>query len=116
MSAPKDLIILGTGVHGLEMAEIVRRIDRVAATWNLLGFIAPDDQAQRVGEIRCGLPVLGTSDVLGRYPDAMLVPDNEFPHDLPLPGEPFPGWELVAPMLRPRNSSVFSLVGRPVVL
>ncbi len=87
MSAPQDLIILGTGVHGLEMAEIVRRINRVAATWNLVGFIAPDDQAQRVGEVRCGLPVLGTSDVLGRYPGAMLVPDNEFPHDLPLPGE-----------------------------
>jgi transcription-repair coupling factor (superfamily II helicase) len=36
--------------------------------------------------------------------------------DLPPPGEPFPGWELVAPMLRPRNSSVFSLIERPVVL
>jgi transcription-repair coupling factor (superfamily II helicase) len=29
--------------------------------------------------------------------------------DLPPPGEPFPGWELVAPMLRPRLGSVFSL-------
>ena len=36
--------------------------------------------------------------------------------DLPPPGEPFPGWELVAPMLRPRNSSVLSLLERPVVL
>jgi transcription-repair coupling factor (superfamily II helicase) len=36
--------------------------------------------------------------------------------DLPPPGEPFPGWELVAPMLRPRNASVFSLLERPIVL
>jgi len=36
--------------------------------------------------------------------------------DLPVPGEPFPGWELVAPMLRPRQASVFSLLDRPLVL
>jgi len=36
--------------------------------------------------------------------------------DLPPPGEPFPGWELLAPMVRPRNSSVFSLLERPIVL
>jgi transcription-repair coupling factor (superfamily II helicase) len=36
--------------------------------------------------------------------------------DLPPPGEAFPGWELVAPMLRPRNASVFSLMDRPVVV
>jgi len=36
--------------------------------------------------------------------------------DLPPPGEPFPGWELIAPMLRPRLGSVFSLVERPVVV
>jgi len=36
--------------------------------------------------------------------------------DLPPPGEPFPGWELIAPMLRLREASVFSLLERPVVL
>ena len=36
--------------------------------------------------------------------------------DLPPPGEPFPGWELIAPMLRPRLGSVFSLLERPVVV
>jgi transcription-repair coupling factor (superfamily II helicase) len=36
--------------------------------------------------------------------------------DLPSPGEPFPGWELVAPMLRPRLGSVFSLLEGPVVV
>ncbi|HXA51076.1 MAG TPA: hypothetical protein VNV86_12255, partial [Candidatus Acidoferrum sp.] len=36
--------------------------------------------------------------------------------DLPIPGEPFPGWELIAPMVRPRNASVFDLVERPLVV
>ena len=36
--------------------------------------------------------------------------------DLPPPGEVFPGWELVAPMLRPRPASVFSLMDHPVVI
>jgi len=36
--------------------------------------------------------------------------------DLPPPREPFPGWELLAPMLRPRVGSVLGLMERPVVL
>ncbi len=36
--------------------------------------------------------------------------------DLPPSGEPFPGWELVSPMVRPRNESVLSLLDRPVVV
>jgi transcription-repair coupling factor (superfamily II helicase) len=36
--------------------------------------------------------------------------------DLPPLGEAFPGWELIAPMARPRNASVFSLLDRPIVV
>ena len=36
--------------------------------------------------------------------------------DLPPPGEPFPGWELLVPMVRPRRHSVFSLLDRPLIL
>lgn len=87
MGVPRDLIILGTGVHGLEMAEIVRRINRDQSTWNLLGYVAPSKQADRVGEVRGGLPVLGTIEAIDKYPDAALIPDNEFPHEPPLPCE-----------------------------
>lgn len=83
----RELIILGTGVHGLEMVQIVRRINCAASTWNLQGFVAADRQADRTGQIRAGLPVLGTLEVIDRYPGAMLVPDNEFPHDAVLPRE-----------------------------
>jgi transcription-repair coupling factor (superfamily II helicase) len=36
--------------------------------------------------------------------------------DLPAPGETFPGWELLAPMVRPHNASVFSLPDHPIVV
>jgi len=36
--------------------------------------------------------------------------------DLPPSGEPFPGWELLVPMVRPRRSSVLALLERPLVL
>lgn len=80
----KDLIILGTGVHAAEMAEIVIRINNVLPTWNLMGFITPLES--KVGEIYNGYPVLGTRDVLCAYPEVSLVSDNEWPFkkDIPL--------------------------------
>jgi transcription-repair coupling factor (superfamily II helicase) len=33
-----------------------------------------------------------------------------------LPGEQFPGWELLAGMVRPRDTSVFSLLERPLIV
>jgi transcription-repair coupling factor (superfamily II helicase) len=36
--------------------------------------------------------------------------------DLPPPGETFPGWELLVPLVRPRHNSVFSLLDRPIIL
>jgi len=36
--------------------------------------------------------------------------------DLPVPGEPFPGWEAISGMVHERNGSVFSLVEKPVVV
>jgi transcription-repair coupling factor (superfamily II helicase) len=38
------------------------------------------------------------------------------PRDLPPPGESFPGWELLVPLVRPRRHSVFSLLDRPLIL
>ncbi|HWQ56256.1 MAG TPA: transcription-repair coupling factor [Bryobacteraceae bacterium] len=68
--------------------------------------------------------------------DCLLLPLTEYPRsrqvlvelaellqesgirsrDLPLPGEPFPGWELLAPMVRPREASVFELFEKAVVI
>lgn len=82
----RDLIILGTGVHGGEMAHIVERINRQAPTWKLLGHIAPKPTERTEF---AGNPVLGSVEnldaILAAHPDALLVPDNEFPQSVPLP-------------------------------
>jgi transcription-repair coupling factor (superfamily II helicase) len=46
-----------------------------------------------------------------------LVRESGIPgRDLPPPGEPFPGWEVISPMIRPRQSSIFSLLEKPIVV
>lgn len=81
----RDLLILGNGVHGAEMVEIVERINRTAPTWNLLGYLSP--QEGEAGRTRNGYPVLGSVSALVDYPDACLIPDNEWPRSLPIPYE-----------------------------
>jgi sugar O-acyltransferase (sialic acid O-acetyltransferase NeuD family) len=81
----RDLLILGTGVHSLEMAEIVERINRVTPTWNLLGFVSPD--GAQAGAVRHGYPVIGGPEALTDTPQATLIPDNEWPRAQPLPRE-----------------------------
>ncbi len=85
MSSMCDLLILGVGVHATEMAEIVDRVNRVALAWNLLGFISSDGRG--VGEQRNGYTVLGSAQCLTDYPEAALVPDNEWPRSLTVPLE-----------------------------
>jgi sugar O-acyltransferase (sialic acid O-acetyltransferase NeuD family) len=80
-----DLVILGTQVHALEMAEIVERANRAAPTWRLLGFVAYGDGAPE-GELN-GYPVLGGLEALADCPDALLVPCNEFPGSIGVPSE-----------------------------
>lgn len=80
-----DLLILGDGVHGAEMAEIVERVNRVTPTWNLLGFVSP--QNRQVGTERNGYPVLGGPQALADFPDAFLISDNEWPRTIAIPHE-----------------------------
>lgn len=84
----QDLLILGTGVHGGEMAHMVERINRQAPTWRLLGHVAP--KAMEQTEF-AGYPVLGSveqlAEILAAHPGAMLVADNEFPKSAPVPAE-----------------------------
>ena len=71
-----------------------------------------------------------------KVPDCTLLPLTEFQksrallsalaeqlretgvpaRDLPLPGETFPGWELLAPLVRPRRASLFDLLENPIVV
>ena len=65
-----DLIILGSGIHSLEMAEIVERVNRLNPTWRFLGYVHPDAGGE---EERGGYPVLGGPEAIGRYADAVLL-------------------------------------------
>ena len=82
-SRMQDLILLGWGVHGAEMAHIVERINRVKPTWNLLGHLAP--KPPEPGANFHGHPFLGTIADLDKFPGACLVADNEYPKAIPLP-------------------------------
>jgi transcription-repair coupling factor (superfamily II helicase) len=63
-----------------------------------------------------------------KVPEVTLLPLVEYPRtralfrelaerlDTPNTGEPFPGWEFLAPLIRPRTESVISLVANPLVV
>jgi sugar O-acyltransferase (sialic acid O-acetyltransferase NeuD family) len=83
----RDLIILGAGVHGAEMAEIAERASRAGAPFRLQGFVVPEGRADLVGTEINGHPVLGTRLILELYPDCCVVPDNEYAEPIDLPRE-----------------------------
>jgi sugar O-acyltransferase (sialic acid O-acetyltransferase NeuD family) len=81
----RDLLILGTGVHALEMVEIIERVNRAAATWNLIGLITADEN--QIGQSLNQALVVGTPGDLSLYPKAVLAPswaDLQSMGDLPL--------------------------------
>ena len=71
----QPLIIFGSGPHAQEMAEIVALINRVAPTWDLLGFLVAGAQAEWVGKDLSGGTVLGTFDDVNRFPDVLFAPE-----------------------------------------
>lgn len=53
----KQIIIIGAGGHGREVADIVRHQSSQGEAVHLLGFI--DDRAELHGQVLAGIPVLG---------------------------------------------------------
>lgn len=53
----QDLVLIGAGGFGREVAWLVNNINRFQETWNLIGFI--DNNSHLEGSIINGLPVLG---------------------------------------------------------
>lgn len=54
----KQVVIIGAGGHGREVAEILRHASEVDGTLEALGFV--DDDPHRQGQVIDELPVLGT--------------------------------------------------------
>ncbi len=67
----KNLIIVGVGGFGREVAWLVERINAKNPTWNLLGFV--DDNESILGTNVNSYPVLGTCECLSNYPDTYIV-------------------------------------------
>lgn len=67
----KDLIIFGASGFGREVAWLVERINKVSATWNLLGFMDDNEEIQGI-DIN-GYRVLGGTAAVDDYPDAYYV-------------------------------------------
>jgi len=67
----RNLIIFGASGFGREVAWAVERCNKVAPTWNLLGFMDDDECVQDT--VINGYRVLGRSTDVGKYPDAWFV-------------------------------------------
>jgi acetyltransferase-like isoleucine patch superfamily enzyme len=79
----RDLLILGTTPHAIEMAELVGRINSTLPAWRLAGFVAHD--GSRIGERLADLPVYSYDDALQEFPLAGLAPVYEWPRKDDLP-------------------------------
>ena len=67
----KDLIIIGAGGFGREVAWLVERINKIEPTWNLLGFI--DDNESIIGTIINGYKVLCSTKEIEKYKNSFFV-------------------------------------------
>lgn len=61
----KDIIIIGAGGVGREVAFIIEEINKETLTWNILGFI--DDNKEIHGKVINGYSVLGDLSYLDNY-------------------------------------------------
>ena len=75
----KDLIILGAGGAGFDIVSIVRCINSIRPTWNILGFL--DDNTSLIGPRFLDCKVLGTIDECDHYPDAFFVSSIAHPNN-----------------------------------
>lgn len=61
----KDIVIIGAGGIGREVAWIIEEINEVRPTWNIVGFV--DDNSEMWGKELNGYKVLGGLDILDNF-------------------------------------------------
>lgn len=67
----RDLLLVGSGGFGREVAEAVRHANAHQPTWRLLGFL--DDDPGTHGRSIAGVPVLGSADAVHDHPEALVL-------------------------------------------
>jgi sugar O-acyltransferase (sialic acid O-acetyltransferase NeuD family) len=66
-----ELLLVGAGGFGREVAEAVRAANGHRPNWRLLGFL--DDDPRTHGRLSGGIPVLGPIDAVQDHADALVV-------------------------------------------
>jgi sugar O-acyltransferase (sialic acid O-acetyltransferase NeuD family) len=79
--SPTALLLVGAGGFARETLELVRAVNRLSPTWEILGFL-DDDPARHGSEIH-GVPVLGPSAAVHDHPEALVVACVASPSDPP---------------------------------
>lgn len=77
----QPLLLVGAGGLARETLELVRAVNRLAPTWDLLGLL--DDDPGRHGSEVLGARILGPTEVVGDHPDALAVACVASPTDPP---------------------------------
>jgi sugar O-acyltransferase (sialic acid O-acetyltransferase NeuD family) len=67
----RDLLLVGAGGLGREVAEAVRAANAHRPAWRLLGFL--DDDPRAHGGVVGGVPVLGPADAVHDHASALVV-------------------------------------------
>jgi len=76
---PKKILIFPFGGNARESVVSILAINEIKRQWDIIGFL--DDNRSVWGKICCGIKVIGGREMIGRFPDAMILavqgnPDN----------------------------------------
>lgn len=71
MDKCKNILIVGAGGFGREVAWLIEKINERKPTWNILGFI--DDCEENLGKAVGNYKVVGNCNDILQYPDAYVV-------------------------------------------
>ena len=139
---PLDEVILHLQSIGYEKREPVEMVGEYSLRGGILDVFSPEaDKPVRIDLFGDQVESMRRFDVESqrsvlKIEDCTLLPLTEYQksrglllelgdlmrqanipgRDLPIPGDPFPGWELLIPMVRPRDASVFSLLDHSIVV
>lgn len=69
----KDIVIIGAGGMGKEVAWLIENINSVEPTWNILGFLEDEKHNDNWGKIINGYPVLGGNSWLLEFNKPIYV-------------------------------------------
>jgi sugar O-acyltransferase (sialic acid O-acetyltransferase NeuD family) len=61
----KKILIIGAGGSGKEIAQLIKDINKVKATWEIVGYL--DDNKELHGKIKNGVPVIGSLELIPIY-------------------------------------------------